>query len=638
MNVSITQLTMNIVTLQTERSEAMKSLEWKVKEFTKSQRYLTELNEKWTKSVSELTRITKENSKLTTEMTKIRNNTITLETKISESESKLKQNAIEGNSNKGIEKYSKAATVEIGKLKDMVKKLETSNAKLLAEIKRLKEDNAIKPDKIKTLVDSGLKSATQKLQTALDTMTAERTKLQEEKKFKHTAQEEVFKNEASTWRTKYTIQYEENRRLRGELKNELGAFRVMEASKKEAKTNVLKAIGGGGLLAGLLSSPIKTGSEKAGGGGLLGGLMGSPIKTGSEKAGGGGLLGGLMGSPIKTGSRQVGLFGSPTHTEESKKSPTGLSKELGVVEFGAFEKIIAADSSPTLIEQTETVVTKVEEEKTKKNPGIELWMESEDEKPDVFAADDQSEQEIERMYEIIEKKNQTQVGPLDVDSPITDNDMQTLGFNQVQKTLTSSAMFVDEKDQNITTTSVVTEQKSSFNNTTVQNTETTETRNIKETITDQKVFVDESVYELEEVTTTTDIRYEGTTKIETITTTTTTTDEKTGEVLDTRVNIEEIITENYDEESETFTESCDATPKPARKDSQDSEEFMQVDYSKKTTSEVQTPGHTGQSTPINAAGPKKGKRNSADLTEAGNKVGPNTFGKSGGSNNNIFAG
>jgi predicted nucleic acid-binding Zn-ribbon protein len=156
--------------------------------------------------MSELTRVNKENSKITIEVTKIRNYTITLETKISEIESRLKQNSIESSSNKTTEKYSKAATVEVGKLKDMVKKLETANGKLTTEIKRLKDENAIKPDKIKTLVDVGLKAATQKLKTALDTMTAEKTKLQEEKKFKNTAQEEVYKNEASNWRTKYTVQ------------------------------------------------------------------------------------------------------------------------------------------------------------------------------------------------------------------------------------------------------------------------------------------------------------------------------------------------------------------------------------------------------------------------------------------------
>jgi hypothetical protein len=479
--------------------------------------------------MSELTRVNKDNSKITIEMTKIRNYTITLETKISEVESKLKKNSIETSSNKTIEKYSKAATVEVGKLKDMVKKLETANGKLTTEIKRLKDENAIKPDKIKTLVDVGLKAATQKLQTALDTMTAEKTKLQEEKKFKNSAQEEVFKNEASAWRTKYTLQYEESRRLRGELKNELGAFKVLEASKKEAKTNVLKAIGGAGLLGGLLGSPTKSGSG-------LGGLLGSPTKSGSG-------LGGLLGSPTKAGE-----------TDVTKKSPRVLSEELGLVGFGAPKETIIV-SSPTEIEKTEIVVTKVEEEKTKKNPGIELWMESEDEKPENVDADDQSEQEIERVYQIIEKK-QTQVGPLDDDSPIADNGMQTLGFTAVEKTLTSSAMFIDEKDQNVITKSeVITEQKSSPNRTTVTNTETTETTNFQETIINQEVLIDESINECEEIATTREVRYEGNTKIETITITTTTTDEKTGEVLDTTVNIEEIVTENYDGESETVTES-----------------------------------------------------------------------------------
>jgi hypothetical protein len=45
-NVTITQLTMNITMLQAEKSESVKSLELKVKEFTKSQRDLTELQEK----------------------------------------------------------------------------------------------------------------------------------------------------------------------------------------------------------------------------------------------------------------------------------------------------------------------------------------------------------------------------------------------------------------------------------------------------------------------------------------------------------------------------------------------------------------------------------------------------------------
>jgi hypothetical protein len=289
----------------------------------------------------------------------------------------------------------------------------------------------------------------------------------------------------------------------------------MEANKKEAKTNVLKAIGGGGLLSGLVGSPTK--------------------------AGGG--MGGLLGSPTNAGE-----------TDDTKKIPGALSEELGLVGLGAPKETIAV-SSPTGIEQTETVVTKAEEEKTKNNPGIELWMESEDEKPENVDADDQSEQEIERVYQIIEKK-QTQVGPLDDDSSIADNGMQTLGFTAVEKTMTSSAMFVDEKDQNIITTSeVITEQKSSFNRTTVTNTETTETTNFQETITNQEVFIDESVNECEEITIARDIRFEGTTKIETITTTTTITDEKTGEVLDTKVNIEEIVTENYDGESETVTES-----------------------------------------------------------------------------------
>jgi hypothetical protein len=44
--VTITQLTLNITMLQAEKSESVKSLEWKVKEFTKSQRDLTELQEK----------------------------------------------------------------------------------------------------------------------------------------------------------------------------------------------------------------------------------------------------------------------------------------------------------------------------------------------------------------------------------------------------------------------------------------------------------------------------------------------------------------------------------------------------------------------------------------------------------------
>jgi hypothetical protein len=69
---------------------------------------------------------------------------------------------------------------------------------------------------------------------------------------------------------------------------------------------------------------------------------------------------------------------------------------------------------------------------------------------------------------------------------------------------------------------------------------------------------------------------------------------------------------------------------------------MQVDYSKKSTSQKQTPGHTGQSTPINvgkiSGKPGKGKKNSVDMTEAGNKPGSTTFGKSGSSNSNIFTG
>lgn len=353
--------------------------------------------------------------------------------------------------------------------------------------------------------------------------------MKDERKASFAKETEQLKNDSEIWRTKYTCMYDENRKLRVELKNELNAYKVFEMSTKDAQKATLKGIGSG-LLSGLLGggSPTKTS-----GGGLGGLLSPSPTKT----SGGG--LGGLLGGP-------------------SPAKP---------------------------VEQVTVAPAEVEKEKKRSKPEIDLWMNSED-------GDDSSEKEIEKVFQIIEKKG-TQVGKMDdLDSPTDLQDTNTLGFMSVDKTLTSSALVVDEKT---TKTSVISEQKSSFQKTSVISEQ-------KETVTEfgtlrKQIELDESVTEVETVTKTTDTRYEGTTKIETTTTVTLTINEATGEELDKIVDVEETRIENYvvgTHESSEYTEEYSEVA-GQRKNTGDSDEFIQVDHSKKT-GDV-TPAHTGKSTP-----------------------------------------